>query len=40
MFLWFRGSLAEEFLQKNMDPRKGTDTTFGIRYVSGKAYDR
>ena len=29
------GSLAEEFLQKYMDPRKGIDTTFGIRYESG-----
>ena len=29
------GTLAEEFLQKYMDPRKGTDTTFGIRYESG-----
>ena len=27
--------LAEEFLQKYMDPRKGTDTTFGICYESG-----
>ena len=30
-----RGPLAEEFLQKYMDPRKGTDVTFGIRYESG-----
>ena len=30
-----RGPLAEEFLPKYMDPRKGTDTTFGIRYESG-----
>ena len=29
------GPLAAEFLQKYMDPRKGTDTTFGIRYESG-----
>ena len=29
------GPLAEECLQKYMDPRKGTDTTFGIRYESG-----
>ena len=29
------GPLAEEFLQKYMDPRKGTDMTFGIRYESG-----
>ena len=29
------GPLAEEFLQKYMDLRKGSDTTFGIRYESG-----
>ena len=29
------GPLAEEFLQKCMNPRKGTDTTSGIRYESG-----
>ena len=29
------GPLAEEFLQNCMDLRKGTDTTFGIRYESG-----
>ena len=29
------GPLAEEFLQKYMDPRKGTATAFGIRYESG-----
>ena len=29
------GSLAEEFLQKYMNPREGTVTTFGIRYESG-----
>ena len=30
-----RGPLAEVFLGKYMDPRKGTDTTFGMRYESG-----
>ena len=29
------GPLAEEFLQKYIDPRKRTDATFGIRYESG-----
>ena len=29
------GPLAEECLQKYMDPGKGTDTTCGIRYESG-----
>ena len=29
------GPLAEEFLQKYMNPREGTVTTFGIRYESG-----
>ena len=29
------GPLGEEFLQKCTDPRKGTDTTFGIGYESG-----
>ena len=29
------GPLAEEYMQKYMDPKKGTDATFGICYESG-----